>query len=75
MEFIEMSKKKFRAELYKAYIASGVHDHALIQEYIAIAESFVFNNNKITVSGFRALNEKISNSNDRSNGSRALSGG
>jgi len=67
-------RKKFRSNLYQAYIASGMHDHTLIQEYIAIAESFVFNSNKITVSGFRALNEKISNSNDRSNGSRALSG-
>jgi hypothetical protein len=35
-------KNKFRAELYKTYIASGLQDPVLIQEYIEIAESFVF---------------------------------
>ena len=72
LEFVKMNKKKFRAELYKAYVASGMHDHALIQEYIEVAESFVFNSNKITVSGFITLCDKINKSNDRSNGSRAL---
>ncbi|WP_017401047.1 hypothetical protein [Acinetobacter radioresistens] len=67
-----MSKKKFRAELYKAYVASGMHDHALIQEYIKVAEAFVFDNQKITVSSFRTLTEKISDSNNRFNGSYAL---
>ncbi|MGX5699539.1 hypothetical protein ACWKWF_08045 [Acinetobacter kookii] len=66
------TRKKFRANLYQTYIASGVHDHALIQEYIKIAEAFVLDNQEITVSGFHALIEKISISNDRSNGSRAL---
>jgi transcription termination factor NusB len=37
-----MKKNKFRAELYKTYIASGLQDPVLIQEYIEIAESFVF---------------------------------
>ena len=72
MGFIKMNKKKFRAELYKAYIASGMTDHALIQEHIEVAESFIFKNNKITLSGFRTLNEKISTSNDSPNGSYAL---
>ena len=68
-----MNKKKFRANLYQACIASGMSDPALIQEHIKIAESFVFDNNKITVSIFRSLSEKISTSSDNSNGSRALS--
>lgn len=63
---------KFRSNLYQAYIASGLQDPVLIQEYIEIAESFIFNSNKITVSGFRALAKKITDSNDHSNGSRAL---
>ena len=74
LEFVKMSKKKFRAELYKAYVASGIHDHALIQEYIKVAEAFVLDNQEITVSGFRALTEKISTNNGHSNGSRALGG-
>ena len=66
------TRKKFRANLYQAYIVSGVHDHALIQEYIKVAEAFVLDNQEITVSGFRALTEKISTNNGHSNGSRAL---
>lgn len=62
-------RKKFRSNLYQAYISSGIHDHVLIQEYIEVAESFVFNNLKITVSTSRALNEKII---DSHHGSRAL---
>lgn len=69
-----MKKKKFRAELYKSYIASGLQDHALTQEYINIAENFVFNDMKVTVSDLRALNEKIGASNNGSKiGSRAYS--
>ena len=72
LEFVKMSKKKFRAELYKAYVASGIHDHALIQEYIKVAEAFVLDNQEITVSSFRTLIEKISDSRNCSNGSYAL---
>ena len=62
MEFIEMSKKKFRAELYKAYIASGMHDHALIQEYIKVAESFVFDQKEFTQDDHKVLIERLSKS-------------
>ena len=41
VEFIEMTKEKFRANLYTAYISSGMHDPVLIQEYIRIAEDYV----------------------------------
>jgi len=71
MEFIKMKRKEFRANLYQTYVASGIHDHALIQEYIEVAEAFVLDNQKITVSGFHALIEKTNTSNDCSNGSYA----
>lgn len=48
MEFIKMNKKDFRAKLYQTYIASGMRDHMLIQEYIKIAESFVFDKKQHT---------------------------
>lgn len=47
-----MNKKDFRAKLYQTYIGLGIQDHAVIQGYIKAAETFVFENNQIKVSGF-----------------------
>ena len=55
-----MKKNKFRAELYKTYIASGLQDPVLIQEYIEIAESFVFYQKKLTKKAYDELVEIIS---------------
>lgn len=59
-----MKKNKFRAELYKTYIASGLQDPVLIQEYIEIAESFVFYQKKLTKKAYDELVEKLSKIND-----------
>jgi len=56
-----MTKEEFRANLYQAYIASGLHDPVLIHEYVNIAESFVFDGKVFTKSDERALLEKLSN--------------
>lgn len=48
MEFIEMNRKVMRAKLYQSYIAAGIQDHVLIQEYIKIAESFIFDQKQHT---------------------------
>ena len=57
-----MGKKKFRAELYKAYIDLGLHDHALVQEYIKVAESFVFDKKEFTQDDQKVLIERLSGS-------------
>lgn len=59
MEFIKMTKEEFRADLYKAYVAAGMHDPVLVQEYIKIAESFVFNDQIFTISDSENLAKKI----------------
>lgn len=46
MEFVKMTRTEFRAGLYEAYIKSGFQDPALIQGYISIAETFVFDQKK-----------------------------
>ncbi|AYO54169.1 hypothetical protein [Acinetobacter wuhouensis] len=54
-----MTPIDFRAELYKTYVASGMTDHVLIQEYINIAEAFVFNKSQLTMSEFNELMERL----------------
>lgn len=56
-----MTREEFRANLYQAYIASGMHDPVLVQEYINIAESFVFDKKVFTKSDDLVLREKLSN--------------
>ncbi|GAB00759.1 hypothetical protein HWI77_11685 [Acinetobacter venetianus] len=67
-----MNKKDFRAKLYQTYIASGMRDHSLIQEYIKAAESFVFHNSQITVSRHGILDDKSGANKNPTMGSRAL---
>lgn len=67
-----MNKKDFRAKLYQTYIGLGIQDHAVIQGYIKAAETFVFENNQIKVSGFGILNDKSSANESLTMGSRAL---
>lgn len=67
-----MSKKKFRANLYRAYVSSGMHDHMLIQKNIEIAESFVFNKHKITEFDLNKINTAMAKDVHQSNGSYAL---
>ncbi|ENV69750.1 hypothetical protein [Acinetobacter towneri] len=43
-----MTREEFRANLYQTYVSTGMNDHALIQEYIHVAESFVFDKKKHT---------------------------
>ncbi|RGD93951.1 hypothetical protein [Acinetobacter sp. SWAC57] len=59
-----MTNEEFRADLYKAYIASGMRDPVLIQEYIEIAESFVFHQKKLTKEAYEDLVEKLSKISD-----------
>ncbi|KAB1852264.1 hypothetical protein F4W09_14790 [Acinetobacter tandoii] len=54
-----MTIVEFRADLYKTYIASGMQDHVLIQEYINIAEAFVFHEKKFTKSEWEQLTRKL----------------
>lgn len=72
MEFIGMNKKEFRAKLYQTYIGLGIQDQAVIQGYIKAAETFVFENNQIKVSGFGILNYKSSANENPTMGSRVL---
>ncbi len=44
----KMTREEFRANLYQTYVSTGMNDHALIQEYIHVAESFVFDKKKHT---------------------------
>ena len=48
MEFIMSIIEKFRENQYQAYIAAGMKDPVLIQEYIKIAENFIFNDQQFT---------------------------
>lgn len=59
LEFIEMTREEFRANLYQTYVSSGMHDPVLIQEYIQIAESFVFDRVKFTQSDFELLTKNM----------------
>lgn len=59
-----MNEKEFRADLYKAYIASGFKYPILIQEYIEIAEAFVFRQEKLTKEAYEDLTEKLSKINN-----------
>jgi len=43
-----MTREDFRANLYQTYITSGMQDPVLIQEYIKIAEEFVFDSKQHT---------------------------
>ena len=51
-----MNKKEFRANLYRTYVSSGMHDHVLIQKNIEIAESFVFDKHGITAFDLNKIN-------------------
>lgn len=55
-----MSKEEFRANLYAAYVSSGMHDPVLTQEYIRIAENFIFNNQVFTITDSKNLVQKLS---------------
>ena len=60
MELIIMTKEEFRANLYTAYIASGMHDPVLTHEYIRIAENFVFDGQVFTIKDSKELAKKVS---------------
>ncbi len=62
MEFIEMNRKVMRAKLYQSYIAAGIQDHVLIQEYIKIAESFIFDQKQHTKLDQKNLIKKLQGS-------------
>lgn len=66
-------RKKFRANLYQAYVSSGMRDHVLIQKNIEIAESFAFDKHEITAFDLRKINQAIIEDASQSNGSYALS--
>ena len=55
-----MTRGEFRANLYQTYVSSGIQDHVLIQEYIKIAESFVFDQKEFTPSDHKVLIERLS---------------
>ena len=55
-----MTKEELRANLYQAYIASGYQDPVLIQEYIKIAESYVFDQKEFTQDDHEILIERLS---------------
>ncbi|QZM13390.1 hypothetical protein ABVS_2763 [Acinetobacter lwoffii] len=59
LEFIEMTREEFRANLYQTYVSSSVCDPVLIQEYIRIAESFVFDGKQHTAIQQAELIEKL----------------
>lgn len=61
---INNEKKEFRANLYQTYVASGFQDPVLIQEYIEIAESFVFDQKKFTQDDHQTLVKKLSKRSD-----------
>lgn len=63
VEFIKMTRTEFRADIYKIYVASGMQDHVLIQEYVKIAEAFTFDQKDFQPSDQKALMEKVSNGN------------
>ncbi|WP_180005142.1 MULTISPECIES: hypothetical protein [unclassified Acinetobacter] len=59
-----MTREEFRANLYQTYVATGMHDQVLIQEYIEIAESFVFDQKKYTQENQEVLVKKLSKNSD-----------
>lgn len=59
LEFIEMTREEFRANLYQTYVSSGMHDHVLIQEYINIAEAYVFDDQQITTTDQEAMVSRL----------------
>lgn len=67
-----MNKKKFRANLYRTYVSSGMHDHVLIQKNIEIAESFVFDKHGITAFDLNKINIAMVEGAHQSHGSYAL---
>ena len=72
VEFVRMNKKEFRANLYRTYVSSGMHDHILIQKNIEIAESFVFDKHGITAFDLNKINIAMAEGTRQSNGSYAL---
>ncbi|WP_165382311.1 hypothetical protein [Acinetobacter wuhouensis] len=54
-----MTREEFRANLYQTYVSAGMYDPVLIQEYIQIAESFVFDKLKFTQNDLKALSERM----------------
>ncbi|RKG46515.1 hypothetical protein D7V64_17400 [Acinetobacter cumulans] len=67
-----MNKKEFRANLYGAYVSSGMHNHVLIQKNIEIAESFVFDKHGITAFDLNKIKIATAEGVHQSNGSYAL---
>jgi|GEM_PF-1122575 hypothetical protein len=57
-----MNIEEFRAKLYQTFIASGMKDHVLIQEYIKIAESFIFNQKQHKKLDQENLNKRLQRS-------------
>ena len=57
----KMTREEFRANLYQTYVSTGMNDHALIQEYIHVAESFVFDKKKHTKIDEENLIKKFQN--------------
>lgn len=67
-----MTREEFRANLYQTYVSSSVCDPVLIQEYIRIAESFVFDSHEITAFDLQKINQATIEDAHQSNGSYAL---
>ena len=61
LESFKMTKEEFRANLYQTYVSTGMHDHVLIQEYIQVAESFVFDHKQCTKLDEENLIKKFQN--------------
>lgn len=56
-----MTREEFRANLYQTYVSTGMHDHVLIQEYIRVAECFVFDHKQYTKLDEENLIKKFQN--------------
>ena len=54
-----MKREELRANLYKAYIESGAHNHVVIQQNILIAEKFILDNHEFSEVERKALIEKL----------------
>lgn len=62
LEIIIMTREEFRANLYQTYVSLGTHDHVLIQEYINIAEAYVFDNKQLTITDQEAMVSRLTES-------------
>lgn len=58
----KMTRKEFRASLYQTYVASGTYDHVLIQEYIKVAEAYVFDGKQLTITDQEAMVSRLTES-------------